>query len=249
MRESHNPLRVLGHRGAPGAGRTENSVAAVTEAFRQGADGVEIDVWITTDDVLVCSHEAVVDSDGVARDITTSSSRDLLGVLATLEQVLEAVQRPAGSQIVVEAKPVADIETAVRTACTLADVLGAAAGSADVTVSSFDPALLGLIRGTCADLPVRTALLGEKAEDPIAVVRRAHAGGHDEVHLPLVGLRRTPQAIELAHSLGHEVAVWTVNGQQDLSWATGQGADAVITDDVRGALRVLTPAEALATAA
>jgi glycerophosphoryl diester phosphodiesterase len=237
---SHHPVRVLGHRGAPGAGRTENSVAAVSEALRQGADGVEIDVWITEDDVLVCSHEAVVrDRNGVAREVTTTSSRDLLGVLATLEQVLAAVQRPAGARIVVEAKPVDDLATAVRTACALADVLGAAAGTADVTVSSFDAALLGLIRGTCADLPVRTALLGEKADDPVAVVRRAHAGGHDEVHLPVVGLRRAPEAAELAQRLGLSIGAWTVNETEDLHWLSGLGADAVITDDVVLARREL----------
>src|SRR3954454_17389746 len=43
---------VLGHRGFPAPGRPENSVAAVTEALRQGADGVEIDVRLTADGVL-----------------------------------------------------------------------------------------------------------------------------------------------------------------------------------------------------
>jgi glycerophosphoryl diester phosphodiesterase len=243
MHESTDPIRVLAHRGAPTARRAENSVAAVTDALRQGADGVEIDVRLTADDVLVCSHEAVLlDGAGARRDIATSASGDLGGRLATLEQVLAAVQQPTGSAIAVEAKPVAGITGAVRTACTLADVLGAAAGSADVIVSSFDPALLGLIRGTCADLPVRTALLGEKADDAAAVVRRARADGHHEVHLPLAGLRRAPWAAEQALALGLGVAVWTVNDPADLRWAAGLGAGAVITDDVRGALRVLAPA-------
>jgi glycerophosphoryl diester phosphodiesterase len=244
MHESTGPMRVLAHRGAPAPGRAENSVTAVTEALHQGADGVEIDVRLTDDDVLVCTHEAVVrDRTGRPSDVATSRSQDWFGVLATLEQVLAAVQRPTGSSIAVEAKPVADLAGAVRTACTLADVLGAAAGRADVTVSSFDPALLALIRGTCADLPVRTALLGEKADDAAAVVRRAHGDGHHEVHLPLLGLRRTPQAAELARSLGLDVAAWTVNVPAELRWVAGLGASAVITDDVRGALRVLARAE------
>jgi glycerophosphoryl diester phosphodiesterase len=243
MHESNDPIRVLAHRGAPLAGRAENSVDAVTDALRQGADGVEIDVRLTADDVLVCSHEAALPRyAGVRRDIATSASGALRGRLATLEQVLAAVQRPEGSAIVVEAKPVTGIPDVVRTACTLADVLAAGAGCADVTVSSFDPSLLAVIRATCADLPVRTALLGDKADDAAAVVRRARADGHDEVHLPLVSLRRAPQAAELAGSLGLDVAVWTVNDPADLRWVAGLGTGAVITDDVRGALRVLTPA-------
>jgi glycerophosphoryl diester phosphodiesterase len=243
MHESTAPIRVLAHRGAPLAGRAENSVGAVADALRQGADGVEVDVRLTADDVLVCSHEpALPRFAGVRRDIATSAIGALRGRLATLEQVLAAAQRPAGSAVVVEAKPVAGIPDVVRTACTLADVLAAGTGCADVTVSSFDPSLLAVIRATCADLPVRTALLGGQADDAAAVVRRAFADGHDEVHLPLAGLRRTPEAVELAGSLALDVAVWTVNDPVDLRWAAGLGAAAVITDDVRGALRVLTPA-------
>ena len=62
-------------------------------------------------------------------------------------------------------------------------MLRTSAGNADVTISSFDADLLAMIRATCADLPVRTALLGEKSEPAAAVVQRAHRDGHDEVHL------------------------------------------------------------------
>jgi glycerophosphoryl diester phosphodiesterase len=231
-------VRVLGHRGSPGRGRRENSVAAVTEALRRGADGVEVDVRLTADDTLVCVHgRFVLTRIGARLDVAASASGDLLGVagrnlVATLADVLAAAQGSAGSQVVVEAKPVTDVAVAVRTAHALADVLGAAAGSADITVSSFDPALLAVIRTTCADLAVRTALLGGKSDAVADVVRRTRQDGHDEVHLPLVGVRRTPWVVETAHLLGLEVALWTVNRRPDLRWAAGLGVDAVITDDV-----------------
>jgi glycerophosphoryl diester phosphodiesterase len=153
--------------------------------------------------------------------------------------VLAAAQRPVGSRVVVEAKPVTDVAVAVRTAHALADVLGAAIGSADVVLSSFDPTLLAVIRATCADLPVRTALLGDTPVPAAAVVRRAHQDGHDEVHLPLVGVRRAPMALETARWLGLPVTCWTVNRRSDLRWVADLGVDAVITDDVRGARRTL----------
>jgi len=213
-------VRVLGHRGAPAPGSQENSVAAVTEALRQGADGVEVDVWLTADGTLVCAHDlAVADRNS----------------LATLTELLAAAQCPVGHQVVVEAKPVTDPAVALATAEALADVLGTAAGGADITVSSFDPALLAMIRRTCADLPVRTALLGEKTDPAAAVVRRAYEDGHDEVHLPLRGVRRTPQAVEMARRLGLSVSLWTVNRRLDVRWAAELGVDAVITDDVPGA--------------
>ena len=169
-------VRVIGHRGAPAPGRPENSVVAVTEALLLGADGVEVDVWLTEDGTLVCAHDL--------HDVFDRRS------LATLPELLAAVQRADGAQVVVEAKPVTDAAVAARTASALADVLRRFAGNAAITVSSFDPELLALIRAACADLPVRTALLGEKSDPAAEVVHRAHQDGHDEVHLPLVAVRR-----------------------------------------------------------
>ena len=228
VRES---VRVLGHRGAPAPGRPENSVVAVTEALLQGADGVEVDVWLTQDGTLVCAHDLP--------DV------DDLGSLATLPELLDAVQLAAGAQVVVEAKPVTDAAVAARTASALADVLRGVAGNAAITVSSFDPALLAMIRATCADLPVRTALLGDKSDAAAEVVRRAHEDGHDEVHLPLVAVRRTPEAVETARSLGLSVALWTVNARADLQWVAELGVDAVITDDILTAWSELDRATAI----
>jgi glycerophosphoryl diester phosphodiesterase len=224
-------VRVIGHRGAPVGGRPENSVPAVTEALLQGADGVEVDVWLTEDGTLVCTH----DLEGV----TDRSS------LATLPELLAAVRDGAGAQVVVEAKPVADAAVAARTASALADVLRSFVGHAAITVSSFDPALLAAIRAACADLPVRTALLGEKADPAAETVRRAHEDGHDEVHLALVAVRRMPEVVEAARSLGLSVSLWTVNGRPDLQWVAGLGVDAVITDDVLTAWSELDRATAI----
>jgi glycerophosphoryl diester phosphodiesterase len=249
-RRGGDRVQVLGHRGSPDPERPENSVAAITQALRQGADGVEVDVRLTADDVLLCVHDEFLFSGNGARlDVATSGSDDLLGVagrtaLATLTQVLAAAQHPVGSRVVVEAKPVSDGAVAERTAEALADVLAAAAGSADVTVSSFDPDLLAAIRRTCAALPVRTALLGGTSVDATSVVKRAHTDGHDEVHLALVAARRTPLTVALAQWLGLSVALWTVNRGRDLRWVAALGVDAVITDDVTSARSKLDRAAA-----
>ena len=210
-------IQVLGHRGAPAPGIAENSVAAVALALHDGADGVEIDVWLVADGTLVCAHDLA------GADVSA---------LATLTELLSAAQRPAGSRVVVEAKPVTDTAVAQATADALAAVLRTSAGTADITISSFDADLLAMIRATCADLPVRTALLGQASEAAAAVVQRAHRDGHDEVHLSLAALRRSPMTVTTARWLGLRVALWTVNGPEDLRWAAELGVDAVITDEV-----------------
>jgi glycerophosphoryl diester phosphodiesterase len=224
-------VQVLGHRGAPAPGQAENSVVAVTEALLLGADGVEVDVWLTEDGTLVCAHDL--------DDVTD------LGSLATLPELLGAVQQSAGAQVVVEAKPVTDAAVAARTASVLADVLRDFAGNAAITVSSFDPELLVLIRAACADLPVRTALLGDRSDEAAEIVRRAAQDGHDEVHLPLVAVRRMPEAVETARLLGLSVALWTVNARPHLQWVAELGVDAVITDDILTAWSELDRAAAI----
>jgi glycerophosphoryl diester phosphodiesterase len=213
-------IQVLGHRGAPAPGIAENSVAAVSRALRHGADGVEIDVWLVGNGTLVCTHDL--------ENVDVNS-------LATLPELLAAAQRPAGTRVVVEAKPVAGPAVAQATAEALAHVLRTSAGTADITISSFDADLLATIRATCADLPVRTALLGRASDPAAAVVERAHRDGHDEVHLSLTAARRSPLTVETARWLGLSIALWTVNTRQDLRWAAELGVDALITDEVLAA--------------
>jgi glycerophosphoryl diester phosphodiesterase len=243
-------VRVLGHRGAPAAGRPDNSVAAVTEALLRGADGVEVDVWLTADGELVCTHDQFLRTPAGARlDVSASTRGQLIGadgrLLATLTELLAVVRQHAGARIVVEAKPVTDSAVAARTASALADVLRTSAGDVPVTVSSFDPALLAMIRAACADLPVRTALLGDRAASATLVVRRASEDGHDEVHLPLAGVRGTPEAVEQARFLGLSVTLWTVNLRTDLQWVADLRVDAVVTDDVLTAWSELDRAAAV----
>jgi glycerophosphoryl diester phosphodiesterase len=229
-------IQVLGHRGSREAGLLENSVAAVVEAQLRGADGFEVDVQLTADGALVCAHDSFVFTvKGQRLAVEQTACTDLVvtgGRLATLTQVLDAAQHAVGAHVIVEAKPVSDPELAAKTATTLAKVLRRSAGNARITVSSFDPALLALIRAACADLPIRTALLGDREVPATDIVERAAADGHDEVHLPLVGVRRAPHVVELARSLGLSVTLWTVNHRADLRWVADLGVDAVITDDV-----------------
>ena len=228
-------VRVVGHRGSPSPARPENSVAAVAEAVLLGADGVEIDVRLTADDVLVCSHDSSARTrTGARQDVAASTSGELVDAtgraLATLDELLGAA--PEGFAVVVEVKPVTDSAVAARTVELLVDVLRTAACSLDITVSSFDADLLAIIRAACADIPVRTALLGDKTDPAPAVVQRAARDGHDEVHLPLVAVRRDPQVVETAHRLGLSIALWTVTTRDDLRAVADLGVDAVITDDV-----------------
>ncbi len=245
---------VLGHRGSPGPQRPENSVAAVTTALQHGADGVEVDVRLTGDGVLVCSHgPAVRSASGQWATVSGTSwenvrrARELSNTgAASLAEVLLAVRRHGPRRVVVEAKPVDDDALGVRTAAALGAVLAAAGRSVDVTVSSFDPALLFRIRRAVATDDVRTALLGETGTPAHALLRRALEDGHDEIHPSLPDLCAAPHAVGAARALGVGVTAWTVNAPPDLRRMADLGVEAVVTDDVPGAFATLREHAAVA---
>lgn len=71
---------VVAHRGAS-FDAPENTIAAVREAWRQNADGIEADFRLTKDDQIVCMHDADTKRTGgkklVVRDSTLAELRAL----------------------------------------------------------------------------------------------------------------------------------------------------------------------------
>ena len=85
---TRRPL-VLGHRGASAA-VPENTLAAFARAREMGADGVELDVRRTLDDVLVVHHDPYVEGAGVIRSVTFADLRAARPDLPTLDDALDA---------------------------------------------------------------------------------------------------------------------------------------------------------------
>ena len=228
-------MRILAHRGAPDPDVIENTVAAVTAAFAGGADGVEVDLRLTADDVLVVWHDAdLLRLCGDPHVVASSSWEQLrraaarAGVpLARVEWVLAAA---AGRPVVLELKPGRDDSAPV-----LADRLSglAAVGlDLDVTVSSFDARLVELVRRTSG---VRTALLGRPGSSAFATLRTALEAGHNEVHLHVSDLLESPDVVLAARALGAGVVPWTVNPTRTIRRCADLGVDALITDRPRAA--------------
>ncbi|GAA4821901.1 hydrolase [Actinomycetospora corticicola] len=84
---------VIAHRGAS-ADAPENTLAAVEEARRQGADGIEVDVQRTADGVLVLHHDATPRR---TTDAGPALADRLLGSLTSTE--LRTLDAGAGERI------------------------------------------------------------------------------------------------------------------------------------------------------
>lgn len=248
-------MRLYAHRGSPGPSTVENTLPAVSASLLDGADGVEVDLRLSADGVLVVSHDPTLRRTAGARlAVATSTWHELhaasgrAGVpLARVEQVLDVL---AGRPVVLEVKR--PLPGAVPdTVAALLAVLGAQRRDGrplDVTVSSFSPAVVREVRTTApGELGVRTALLGDVRDRPTSLLRQALEDGHDPIHPNVAALLAEPSAVGRAHALGVGVVPWTVNRGRALRRLDALGVDGCITDvpvSARLALAARVPAAA-----
>ncbi len=256
-RRSASPVTVLAHRGRPGPGRPENSVAAAHAALAARADGLEIDVRLSADGVLVCSHDPeVAYESGRLLNVSTTSfamlrrgTLDGVNRLASLDEVLTAAGSRGRTRVVVEAKPCPEPGLNRRVADTLRGVLAGFSNLLDLTVSSVDPALLRVVGSALTGLDVRTALLGSRFTPASELLRAAIHHNHQEIHPYLLSLLRAPGVIEAAHRLGIGVTSWTVNRPKHVAALAALGVDGLITDDPAAVLATLSSIAAAGHAA
>jgi glycerophosphoryl diester phosphodiesterase len=238
---------VLAHRGSAAADRPENTAAAAVAALHNGADGIEVDVRLSADGLLLCCHDPDLSRlAGSTLSVAANRAATLRRVrldgghaLAVLEELLSAIAERGPHRVVVEAKECVDLNAARRLAAALREVLGQFAAVLDVTVSSFDPTLLAVIRASLTDIEVGTALLGSTFASGGDLLRHAVTEGHDQIHPYFRTLLREPAVADAARMLGIGVTCWTVNRPHDAERVAALGVDAVITDDVAGVCRVL----------
>lgn len=237
-------VQLLAHRGLSGPHVPENTVRAVLAAVDAGADGVEVDLRVTADGIVVLAHDADLirlagsplgverTSWPVLRDAAAAGGAalarltDALPALAACRRVVLEVKAPgpAGSP----AGP-ACVARAARVVAGELAILLPSLGATRVTVSSFSEDLLGRVR---AEIPAAVAprfgLLAEGVE-PLELLQRAAVAGWEEIHPRFSDLRRQPVAPD-RRARGPEVVTWTVDRTADLRWCETQSTSAVIAE-------------------
>lgn len=192
----------------------ENSLLAFKKAVEAGADGVELDVWLTKDSKVIVMHDETIDrtSDmsGRQKDMTLEElKRADIGLgerIPTLEEVFEVLPRDA--LINVELKDGDAVKEVAK--------IVKENNPERVLISSFDvEALRGYRR---FDEETRMGLLIDR-EDVLPMVPKLK----EELNLwsinipmeaiPLLGFEKTVQAIGWARSLGLKVVLWTANDE------------------------------------
>ncbi|ASJ08776.1 glycerophosphodiester phosphodiesterase [Thermococcus siculi] len=227
---------VLGHRGYS-AKYPENTILAFKKAIEAGADGVELDVWLTKDGEVVVIHDETVDrtsnGNGKVKEMTLEELKSLdFGKgekIPTLEEVFEAL--PEDAIINVELKDVDAVKKAAE--------IVKSHNPSRVIVSSF---LIDALREYRKyDRETRMGLLIDREEVlsqlPALIGEISLWSINPPIDaMAILGVEKTVGAFQMARAAGLKIVLWSLN--EELYYANdnlvrlGGLFDVLIVNDV-----------------
>jgi len=224
--QSTRPL-VFAHRGGS-ALAPENTIAAFDNGVRLGADGIELDVHLSRDGIVVVHHDRLLDRTTSLRGPVAERTADELA-RANVPSLADVLTRYTDVRIIIELKT--NIPTLARAAL---DEVRRARAMTRVCFGSFGLRVLRAVRAmapmvatSAAREEVRWALYRSWVRWPVE--RVSYAG----YQVPERSGRTrviSPRFVEYAHRAGLGVQVWTVDTEADARRLLGWGVDALITD-------------------
>ena len=190
--------RILAHRGASGYA-TENSLEALREARRRGADGVELDVHPSADGAFIVHHDSELAGAGPIAGLTLDRIKSrVLPNGETIPTLAEALAASAGLEVWVELKALgAGLDEAFLQA------LGGP-GPAPIGVHSFDHRIVARLGNRMPGLR-RGVLSVSYPVDPIIQMRDAGAQFLWQEWRSI-----DAELVHEVHRMGGEVIAWTV---------------------------------------
>jgi len=239
-----NKTLILGHRGYS-AKYPENTLLAFKKAIEAGADGVELDVWLTRDGKVVIIHDGNIDrvsnGTGNVKEMTLEELKSLdFGNgerIPTLEEVFEAL--PEEALINVEIKDVDAVERTVEIIRTH--------NQERAMVSSFH--LDALEKYRKLDPETRIGILVDREEtiaklpELIPKIRPWSINPPIDA-LAILGVEKTVGALQMAKKAGLKVLLWPLNEelyyQNDNLVRLGGLFDGVMANDVERMISYLS---------
>lgn len=237
--------RIVAHRGAS-FDAPENTLAAFEMAWKQGADGIEGDFYLTADGEIVCIHDPTTRRTSNESLVVSESSLSELRRLEvgswkgghwakeripTFEEVLRTV--PSGKLFVIELKSKVEIVEPLKRQL---DKLGH--DEIKILIISFDEATIQKCKEWMPEVRAHWLTSFERVDDGdgfrpsaeaiAATVRRCGADG--------VGMQgnRDVIVVDFVESLRrdgcHEFHVWTVDSPVDAEYFARLGAGGITTN-------------------
>ena len=218
---------VFAHRGGS-ALAPENTIAAFDNGLALGADGLELDVHLSRDGVVVVHHDRTLNrTTTLAGPVAARSADELARV--NVPALADVLARYPDVRIIVEMK-----ENRAELAAATIEVIRRAGAVERVCLGSFGRRVLRAARAiepsiatSAAREEVRWWLYRSWCRWPVARV------GYSGFQVPEVsGATRvvSRRFVDYAHRAGLGVQVWTVDEEADAHRLLGWGVDALITD-------------------
>lgn len=237
---------VFAHRGGS-ALAPENTIVAFDNGLRLGADGIELDVHLSSDAVVVVHHDRTLDrTTDLSGPIARRTASELARADAGCRFVLDGAQPFAGQGIGVPAlddvlarypdrRIIIELKVnAPQLAHAVVDVIRKRSAVERVCLGSFGTRVLRAVRGlepaiatSAAREEVRWALYRSWCRWPI--MRPRYSG----YQIPeMSGATRVVSSnfVRDAHRAGLGVQVWTIDDEPSARRLLGWGVDALITD-------------------
>jgi len=241
------PPRVFAHRGGA-ALAPENTIAAFERGIASGADGLELDVHLSADGIVVVCHDETLDRttdtsgrlaartaselarvDAGYRFVDGKGDHPFRGQSIGIPTLSDVLRRYKAVPTIVEMK--VDSEAMGRA---VAAVVRDAGAHDSVCAAGFG---LRALRAARQELPtmassachpeVRLSLYRSWARWP---VRRAPFGGYQVPEIAGSLRVASPRFIRHAHRAGLEVQVWTIDDEADMRRLLDWGADGLISN-------------------
>jgi glycerophosphoryl diester phosphodiesterase len=207
----------IGHRGAKGHA-TENTLASFEKAMEVGVDMIELDVFLSKDNIPVVIHDKTIDrttiSNGFVSDFLAIELQKL--GIPTLEDVFQLVNHQC--DINVEIKEFEAVKSVL-------DLIHSNIFSKDkILISSFDWNALQEVR--FHDSEIRLGVLTQTDVDlALAFAKFIKAYSiHPYYHL------LTAENVAQMQSKNFKVFTWTVNEPEDIIFVKLLNVDGIITD-------------------
>jgi glycerophosphoryl diester phosphodiesterase len=245
QRASRRPL-VFAHRGGRAVG-PENTIPAFDAGLRAGADGLELDVHLSSDGEVVVIHDPTLDRTTDASGLVAAhTAAELARVIAThrfgvnlehswtgdhagIPTLREVLGRYRDVPVIIEIKAATP-----DTARTVVDVVRHLGAVERVCIGSFSLVAVQEVRR----LEPRIATSASRREGQLALYR-SWAGlspgrvGYRALQVPEEAGRLrvvTPRFLRAVHRANLALQVWTVNEETDMRRLFEWGVDGIVTD-------------------
>lgn len=229
---------------ANGGAYPENTLEALEEMTQADAEGIEIDIQLSKDNVPMVFHDPhlgrLTGRESLVRELSVTelkslkvspNSSDKSGTIPTLEEAIGIVRDK--KQFCIELKKGDSDKIAEKVLKLLDNRLS----EDSFTLSSFDPKLIKAVKDKNEN--VRTGYIFSTQFRRFFLNRtEKQVGGFDQWYIENGLLNE--RLLKKAGKRNREVMVWKVNSKVQMKRCIGMGVDGIITDNITELNKVLS---------